>query len=102
MFISKNWTETVWIYGGIFTASLLKVDVPSSSQSIGFESESAGAEMDDKVELQQIFGPSDLLSGEEFGGHKVFEIFVVGDDVDRRSRTFEVVSPNFEGFKDHE
>ena len=39
---------------------------------------------------------------EEFGGHEIFEIFVVSDDVDRRSQTFEVVSPDFEGFEDHE
>ena len=43
----------------------------------------------------------DLLSGKEFGGPKIYEIFVVGDNVNRRSWTFEVVSPDFEGFKDH-
>ena len=31
-----------------------------------------------------------------------FEIFVIGDDVDQRSWTFKVVSPDFEGFEDHE
>ena len=51
MFNSKNWREIVWIYGGIVAASLLRVDVPSSSQSIRFGSESARAEMDDEVEL---------------------------------------------------
>ena len=91
----------MWIYGGIVAASLLRVEIPSSSQSIRFGSKSARAETDDKVELQQIFGPSNLSSGEEFGGHKVFEIFVVGDAVNWRSWTFEVVSPNFEGFEDH-
>ena len=38
------------IYRGIVTASL-RVDVPSSSQSIGFGSELAGVKMDDEVEL---------------------------------------------------
>ena len=51
LLISKNWMEIVDIYGGIVAASLLRVDVPSSSQSIGFGSELAGAETDDKVEL---------------------------------------------------
>ena len=51
LFVSKNWMEIVWIYGGIVTASLLRVDIPSSSQSVGFGSKSAGAETDDKVEL---------------------------------------------------
>ena len=84
-FISKNWMEIVRIYGGIVAASLLRVDVASSSQNIRFGSELARAETDDKVELQQIFGPSDLSSGEEFGGCKIFEIFVVSDNVNQRS-----------------
>ena len=49
--ISKNWMEIVRIYGGIVAAFLLRVDIPSSSQSVGFGSELAGAEMDDEVEL---------------------------------------------------
>ena len=52
LFISKNWMEIVWIYGGIVAASLLKVDVPSSSQSIRFGSELSRAETDDEVELR--------------------------------------------------
>ena len=32
----------------------------------------------------------------------ILEIFVVGDDVNRRSWTFEVVSLDFEGFEDNE
>ena len=43
----------------------------------------------------------DLSSDEKFGGCKIFEIFVIGDDINWRSWTFEVVSPDFEGFKDH-
>ena len=39
--------------------------------------------------------------GEQFGGCDIFEIFVVGDNVDQRSWTFKVVSPNFEDFEDH-
>ena len=52
LFVSKNWTEIVWIYSGIVAASLLRVDVPSSSQSVGFGSESAGVKTDDEVELR--------------------------------------------------
>ena len=39
------------IYRGIVATSLLRIDVPLSSQSIGFGSKLAGAEMDDEVEL---------------------------------------------------
>ena len=41
----------MWIYGGIVAASLLRVDVPLSSQSIRFGSELAGGEMNDEVDL---------------------------------------------------
>ena len=56
MLVNKNWMEIIQIqiYRGIVTASLLRVDVPSSSQSVGFGSKlakSARAEMDDEVEL---------------------------------------------------
>ena len=43
----------------------------------------------------------DLSLSEEFGGCEIFKIFVVSDDIDQRNRTFEVMSPDFEGFKDH-
>ena len=43
----------------------------------------------------------DLSSSEEFGAHEIFEIFVVGDNIDWRSCTSKVVSPNLEGFEDH-
>ena len=42
----------MWIYGGIVAASLLRVDVPWSSQSVMFRSKLAGAETDDEVELR--------------------------------------------------
>ena len=51
LLVSKNWMEIVWIYNGIVTTSLLRVDVPSSNQSVRFGSELAGVETDDEVEL---------------------------------------------------
>ena len=92
----------MWVYGDMVLASLLRVDVPLSSQNIGFGSESAGEKMDDKVELRQIFRPLDLSFGEKFGGCKIFKVFVAGDNVNWRSWTFKVVSPDFEGFEDPE
>ena len=51
MLVSKNWTENVRIYSGIVAASLLRVDIPLSSQRVGFGSELARVETDDEVEL---------------------------------------------------
>ena len=44
----------------------------------------------------------DLLSGEKSGSCKIFEIFAISDDIDWRCQTFEIESPDFEGFEDCE
>ena len=43
-----------------------------------------------------------LSTREDFGGRKVLKVPVVGDDVDRRAGTLEIVSPMCEGFNDRE
>ena len=56
--------EVSWIYAGIIASPLFRIDVPSSSKSVGFGTEVSGTEADDEVELAQEFGPSDLSVGE--------------------------------------
>ena len=51
MLVNKNWMELVRVYDGIVVASLLRVDMPLSSQGVRFGSKLARVEMDDKVEL---------------------------------------------------
>ena len=57
-------------------------------------------EVDDKVEWRQIFRLTDLF-GDTVCGYEIFKSFVDGDNINWRSQTFMVVSPNFEGFKEH-
>ena len=45
-----------------------------------------------EVELQKIFGPMSLSSGEHFRSTEVFQIFVVGDDIYWRGGTLKIVS----------
>ena len=56
-------------------------------------------ESDDEVELRQVLGPLDLMSCQEFGGGKIFEVLVIRDDINWSRSSFEVMSPNFEGFE---
>ena len=59
-------------------------------------------EADDEVELAEVLRPSSLSVVKEFGGGKVFEVFVIRDNIDRSSGTLEVVAPNAESFEDRE
>jgi len=50
--------------------------------------------------LAEVFGPSSLTTVEKFGGGKIFKVLVVCYDVNDRSGTFKVVSPDPEHFED--
>ena len=57
----------LWIDAGIVAIPLFKIDIPSSSECIGFDSEFFGMETDDEIESRKIFGPTCLLMHEDFG-----------------------------------
>ena len=59
--------EVLQIDTGIVTIPLFKIDVPSSSECVGFGSEFSRMEMDDKVESRKVFRPSCLSMCEDFG-----------------------------------
>ena len=90
------------IDSGIVTIPLFKIDIPSSSKSIGLGSEFSRMETDDEVESRNVFGPSCLSMCEDFGCGEVLEIPVIGDHIDGVAGTFEKVSPSFECFVDSE
>ena len=85
--------------GCVVASSLFRIDIPLSCQCIRFGAESTGMEADDEVELRKVFRPSDLAVGEEFGCGKIFQVFVVCDDIDCFGGTFEVVVPGLESFE---
>jgi len=58
--------------------------------------------MNDKVELGEVFQPPCLAAVQEFCCSEVFEVFVVGDDINGCHRTFKVVMPDSESFIDSE
>ena len=41
-----------------------------------------------------------LSAGKDFSGSEILQIFVIGDDVNRSSATFQVLAPMFESFED--
>ena len=66
------------IDSGIVASPLFKIDVPSSSKSVGFGSEFSGMETDDEVKSGKILGPSCLTTREDFSCGEVLEIPVIG------------------------
>ena len=57
-------SEVRWIYAGIITSSLFRVNVPSLSKVIGFGTKMSRMESDDEVELTEEFRALDLVTRE--------------------------------------
>ena len=64
MFLREHGLEVSWIYAGVFASPLFRIDVPSSSKSVGFGTEASETESDNEVKLAEEFRPLDLLAGE--------------------------------------
>ena len=63
----EYWAVVLWIDTGIVAIPLFKIDVPLSSECIGFGSEFSRMETDYKVETGKVFRPSCLSTCEDFG-----------------------------------
>ena len=100
LFRSEHRSVVLRIDSGIVAISLFKIDVPSSSKSIGLGSEFSRTEMDDQVESGKVFRPMCLLTHEDFGCGEVLEIPVIGDHIGGVAGTFKIVLPLFECFVD--
>jgi len=57
----------LWNDAGIVAIPLFKIDIPSSSEWVGFGPELSGMETDYEVETGKIFRPMCLLIHEDFG-----------------------------------
>ena len=88
MFGGKYRSKVVRIDGGVIASPLFRVDIPSSSQRVWLGTETSGMEVDDEVELGQVLRPPYLASSEQFCCGKIFQVFVVGNDVDWVRRSF--------------
>src|ERR1700731_999473 len=90
----KHWSEVLRIDAGVVAIPLFGIDVPTSSQCIGFHSEPTGAESDHQIELGQELRPPGLMPGEQTDCGEVLEVLVVSNNIDRSFRTFKIVPPS--------
>ena len=56
----------------------------------------------DKAELGKVLRPTGLSMSEDFCGREVLKVFMICEDVNRNTRTFEVVSPDTESLEDRQ
>ena len=100
MFLSEDRLEVVRVDCGIASISLFRIDIPSSSKSIQFGAKMTRVEPNDKVKLGEVLGPLHLSLGQYLGSRKILKILIIRNNIDGIGQTFQIVSPNLEGFKD--
>ena len=92
----------MWIDVSVVLILLFRVDVPASSEGIRLSSEASGAETNDEVELGEELRPAGLPLSQELGGCKVFQVLVIGDDVNRGCGAFKIVASGPKSLVDNE
>ena len=102
LFGSKEWTKVLRVDFTIVATSLFRVDVPSSSESVGLLTEFSGTEANSHIELTKVLRPPGLTAGEHLRGGKIFQVLVVSNNIDRGSGTFKVMAPDAESFENRE
>ena len=92
--------EVVRVDCGIASISPFRIDIPLFSKSIQFCAKMTIAEPDDKVELGEILRLPHLSPDQYLGSRKILKVFIIYNNIDGIGQTFQIVSPNFKGFKD--
>ena len=81
---------------------LFWVDVPMASEGIRFRAKVSRVKADKEVELAEELRLAGLLVGKELRGGEIFEILVIGHDINGGGRALEIVMPVLECLKDGE
>jgi len=100
--LSEDGLEVVRVDCGIASILPFRIDVPLSSESIWFCTETTRVEPDDKIELGEVLGPLHLPPGQYLGSREILKVLMIRNNVDGIGWTFQIVPPNFESFKDSE
>jgi len=100
LFLSEDRLEVMRVDYGVASIPPFRIDVPLSSESIQFCTETTRAEPDDKVELGKVLGPPHLSPGQYLGSRKILKVFMICNNVDGIGQTFQIVLPNLESFED--
>ena len=100
MFLSEDELEVVRVDCNITSISLFRIDILLSSESIWFGAKMTRAKPDDTVKLEEILGPLCLSPGQYLGSRKILKVLIIHNNINGIGRTFQIVLPNLEDFKD--
>jgi len=98
--LSEDGLKVVRVDCGIAIIPPFRIDILSSSESIQFCTKTTRVEPDDKVELGEVLRPLHLPPGQYLGSRKILKVLMICNNIDGIGRTFQIVPPNFESFKD--
>ena len=99
LFLSEDKFEVVKVNYGIASILSFRIDILSSSESIRFGAKTTRVEPDDKVKLEEVLRPLCLPLGQYLGSRKILKVFIIYNNINEIGRTFQVVLPNIESFK---
>ena len=99
MFLSEDGFEVVRVDCDTVSIPFFRIDVPLSSKSIWFGTKMTRMKPDNKIELREILRPLHLSPGQYLSSRKILKVFMICNNIDKISWTFQVVSSNFKSFK---
>ena len=82
MFLSEDRFEVVRVNYDVASIPLFRIDVPSSSESIQFSTETTRVEPDNKVELGEVLGLPHLPPDQYLGSRKILKVLMICNNVD--------------------
>jgi len=82
LFLSEDWFKVVRVDCGIASIPPFRIDIPLSSEIIGFGAKITRTESDDKVELREVFRLLHLPLGQYLGSRKVLKVFMIYNNID--------------------
>ena len=92
-------SQVVRIDCGIASIPFFKINVLPSSKSIQFGAKITRMKPDNKIKLREVLRLLHLPLGQRLGSGKVLKVFMIYNNIDGISQTLQVVSPNFDSFK---
>jgi len=98
--LSEDRLKVVRVNCSIASIPPFRIDVLLSSENIWFGAKMTRVELDNKVKLGEVLGPLCLPPGQYLGSRKILNILMICNNVNKIGRTFQIVLPNLESFKD--
>ena len=99
LFLGEDRLEVVRVNCGIANIPPFRINIPLFSKSIWFDAKMTRTEPNDKIELRKVLRPLHLPPDQHLGSRKILKVFMIHNNVNRISWTFQVVLPNLESFK---